>query len=387
MATRDLPQALATAPLPAERGQGARFDWATEPSWRELLLLACFTFLIFFAVIASVTNFLALVNNAGDSSAYIDVAEAIGKWDFHAVVVKQFWGLPYVIALVSFVGHVSGRSALLLVSIISSLAAVLLAYRLWDGWVASFFALTNFEWLQRSLLGGAEPLFMALLLGGFLAVRRRRWTVAALLFSFATTVRPLGIFALVGLAVVLLYRKRYAALVWSVMIGGIVGALYALPLFLYFGTPLANVQAYQQRDWTGGSLLTLPLIRIVRDLITSRQPWTNRLLISGWILLVSAGVVLGIRNRCWKKLIQLYPVEAIFVALYTLFLFTYNSEWARADFVRFAIPVLPFIFWALEDWLPRDKRLVWVTGILCSLLAAASAIGIRNMAEILRNVI
>jgi hypothetical protein len=93
------------------------------------------------------------------------VASAIRHWNFQGLVVKQFWGLPYFMAAISTLTRVSDRTALLLVSFISYFVSVALAYRLWGGWVAGFFSLLNFDWLQRSFLGGSEPLFVHCALG------------------------------------------------------------------------------------------------------------------------------------------------------------------------------------------------------------------------------
>lgn len=94
-------------------------------------------------------------------------------------------------AALSTIARVSDRTSLLAISFVASFIAVALSWRLWDGWIAGFFAILNFDWLQRSYLGGSEPLFVALLFGSFLAVRKERWLLAALPASLATIVRPL----------------------------------------------------------------------------------------------------------------------------------------------------------------------------------------------------
>jgi len=200
----------------------------------------------------------AAVDNFGDSPAYMTLASAIRHWDFRGIVAKQFWGLPYAMAALSTVARISDRTSLLAISVIASFAAVVLACHLWGGWIAGFFAILNFDWLQRSYLGGSEPLFAALLFGSFLAVRKERWLIAALLASLATVVRPLGIFALIGIGVALLWRRSYRTLLLAILIGGVVGALYTLPLAQHFGDPLATVNSYHSREWQGGWLFGFP---------------------------------------------------------------------------------------------------------------------------------
>ena len=146
----------------------------SEPSIRELLLLCSVTCVLFVTFISFFRAYSAAVDNFGDSSAYMTLASAIRHWDFRGIVVKQFWGLPYAMAGLSTVARISDRTSLLAISVIASFAAVDLAWRLWGGWIAGFFAILNLDWLQRSYLGGSEPLFAALLFGSFLAVRKER---------------------------------------------------------------------------------------------------------------------------------------------------------------------------------------------------------------------
>jgi uncharacterized BrkB/YihY/UPF0761 family membrane protein len=78
-------------------------------------------------------------------------------------------------------------------------------------------------------------------------------------------------------------------------------------------------------------------------------------------------------------------VETIFLIPYLWTLYTYNyPHWARGNFARFAIPILPLALLALYRWIPKDRRALWGVAVLSSILAAASAIGINNVAEVLR---
>ena len=112
---------------------------------RETLLVSAAAAVIFVATVSAATPYLAQVDNFGDNSAYIAIAAAICKWDFHGVFVKHFWGLPYFMCAVSKLTGCSERTALLIVSWSSSVAAVVLAYRLWDGWIATMFSIINFD--------------------------------------------------------------------------------------------------------------------------------------------------------------------------------------------------------------------------------------------------
>jgi hypothetical protein len=49
------------------------------------------------------------------------------------------------------------------------------------------------------------------------------------------------------------------------------------------------------------------------------------------------------------------------------------------NFIRFSIPALPFVFFAILPWLPKDRRVLWTLAVVAPVLAACSAIGIRNL--------
>jgi len=360
----------------------------SEPSIRELLLLCSLTCVLFVTFISFFRAYSAAVDNFGDSSAYMTLASAIRHWDFRGIVVKQFWGLPYAMAALSTLARISDRTSLLAISVVASFAAVVLAWHLWGGWIAGFFAILNFDWLQRSYLGGSEPLFVALLFGSFLAVRKERWLIAVLLASLATVVRPLGIFALIGIGVALLWRRSYRTLLLAILIGGVVGALYTLPLARHFGDPLATVNSYHSREWQGGWLFGFPFYAIIKGTVTEPAPLTNLVLSFGWILLVLVAIVVMLRSARFREYARSHLVETIFLIPYLWTLYTYNyPHWARGNFARFAIPIIPFVLLALDRWVPKNRRVLWVLGAVSPILAAASAIGISNVAPILRRAI
>src|SRR5215813_8392232 len=204
---------------------GGRFD---SPSLIEILGVVAVSYLAFlgFLEFAGGSYWSLVGGNFGDNPAYLGAASAIRQWQFSGAPVKQFWGLSYAIAAVSLVTHVPLTIALTIVCVATSVISVVLCRCLWDGWIAVFFALLSFDWFQRSLLGGAEPLFMALLLGSFLALRQSRWRLATILGALATIVRPFGIFVLIGLGADLVSQKRYRHCVVATATAMLIGALY-----------------------------------------------------------------------------------------------------------------------------------------------------------------
>jgi hypothetical protein len=369
------------SPTKASSGRGS-------PSQAEVASLVALSFVLFVSAVALARNYTATVDNFGDSSAYMSLASAIRHWDFHGIVIKQFWGLPYAMAALSKLTGLSDRSALLLFSMVPSLLASLLAWRLWDGWIAGYFAILNFDWMQRSCLGGSEPLFVSLLLGSFVAVRQGRWLLASLLASLATVVRPLGLFALVGIGLTLLWKRDFRKLAATTAIGLLVGVLYAFPLASYFGDPLANVDSYHSKQWQGGWLFGFPFYAIIKGTLIYPAPWTNLVLSFGWILLVLGAVVVMMKSSEFHAYCRAHTVEALFLVPYLWCLFSYNYPyWARGTFARFAIPILPFVLLALYRWLPRDRRILWGIGVVSPVLAATSALGVVNVVHMLQRAI
>jgi hypothetical protein len=217
------------------------------------------------------------------------------------------------------------------------------------------------------------------------AARKERWLLASLLASLATIVRPMGIFALLGIGIALLVKRDFRRFIAAVLIGATIGLLYILPLLLYLGNPLANVKGYDQADWNGGMPLTIPLVAIVKDAMAGRATKLNLARTGLWIvvILVSAAVILG--KKSLRECLRRFPVEGAFFAFYLFLLFTYNSYWARAEFPRFAIPIVPFVILGLLQWIPKDRRLLWAFGLFSAALSAVETVGFVRSIEIMRS--
>jgi len=322
----------------------------------------------------------------GDNSAYLATANAILHWDFRNIGIQHFMGYPYAIAAVSMLLHIPPVLALWLIAVSSCVASVWLVARLFGTVVAGYFAFTNFFWLQLSFLGGSEPLAVALGLGALLAFRKDRIWVSALLGALAVTVRPLMIFVLVGIGLQLLWQRKVGSFLVALGTGLGIGILYILPLARYFGDPLLTVHSYTSRDYGGGGvagphghLFGWPFHGIVAGTLAYPAPWSNLLLSFFWIGLVLVGVG-RMFSREFREYAKAHKNEAIFCGLYLLAIFSYDYLiWARSHFLRFAIPVLPFVFLALLRFLPKDRRVFWGLCIVSSALAMISAVGVRNV--------
>ena len=193
-------------------------------------------------------------------------------------------------------------------------------------------------------------------------------------------------FVLVGIGIASLYHKRYAKFLGALALASAVGLLYLWPLAHYFGDALLTVHSYTSRDYgaanlTGphGRLFGWPFHGIVVGTMLYPAPLTNMILSFLWIALVIAGAVAMFR-RDLREYWRAHLAEAVFCAFYLLTIFSYDYLlWARSNFIRFSIPVLPFVFFALLRWLPKDRRVIWCLSVVGPVLAACSAVGIRNL--------
>ena len=324
---------------------------------------------------------------------YSLISAAIRHWDFNHLPddqPREFWGISYVSALISSVTGVSDEVALVALAFCSSVLAVFVCYRLWGGTVAIWFALVNWWWLDSSVFGGSEPPFMALLLGSFLAVRKERWKLGALVASLATIVRPVGILALVAIGFVLLARKDMRGFVSSAAIGLGVGISYAVPMMLIYGDPFAGIRSYQHQDWASALPFSIPFLPLIKGAqataVTMRLPL--KLLVGSWLALTVAGLVQMVLNKSFREYARQRPVEAIFASLYAILLLSYNANfWAWQHFPRFAIPLLPFILVAYLRQLSTNKALlcgIAIASIVCVVLPRA---GIANVSGVVHSLL
>ena len=351
-------------------------DGPSEPSLAEVLLLSATIFTVHLVTVSCVTRFWEVIPCALDNPSYLEIARIIRHWHCpRPFDDPHFWGLPYALAGISKLFLISEPVALVLISMLASLAACVLVHRLYGGWVAMVFIFLNFQWIQLSVEGGSEPLFACLLYASFLAARSGRWSLAAALASLSTTVRPVGVFALVSFAAVLAWRKRYRQLAVITLIGLTVGVFYLLPLRTLAGNLFVNFTGYRE-DWgpTGnGCPLTYPFGALVPSYLLSlhsNNRWYMLVFYSAWLV----GGCLGIaavwlpRNRRW---FSSHPSEALFASIYALFLLSYNYRDIAWFIPRFFIPVLPLLLYSLRDWIPRKRRLLWELALLSALVASA----------------
>ncbi|HMD83176.1 MAG TPA: hypothetical protein VKO18_00585 [Terriglobia bacterium] len=366
----------------AREAKAATTGSGSEPSRVEVLLMLAMMLALHLFTVCRAGSFWELAVSRTDDMDYVEVADIIRHWHFAGGPISQyFWGFPYAIAGVSTLLSIPELMAAVVISVFASLALCTLLCRLYGGWVTAVFLLINFEWIQLSVEGGSEPLFMCLLFASFLVARSGRWNLAALLASLSTTVRPVGVFALACFAIVLARQKNYRQLAVIMLMGLAIGVLYVIPLWRLFGTPFANFIGYRG-DWgPHGWPLTYPFGALISSFLASlhKARWYTLTLFAAWplVALVSTVAIWLPRNR--QGFLARYQPEALFASIYTLFYLSYNNGEIVWLFSRFLIPVLPLLVFSLRDWIPHHRRLLWAAAVLSALLSSAGLVHFKNV--------
>ena len=306
---------------------------------------------------AGLRAYFGRVQEFPDMSSYAEAATAIRHWHLSETPARQFWGYADAAALLSVVlPGVPMLVVLLLISVVSGCIAVTLAHRLWGGWIAVYLTAVGWQWVQREAFGGSEPLFMASLLASFLATRNDQWRRAFLWAALATTVRPIGVFAVASILATALLKRRWTDAALGVGITAAVFGIYCVPL-AFTGDVLGNIHWYAPQ-MKGGT--------VWRNLITDEVSPLRQILVAGAIALVlMAPFVLVTREQSGRW------AENLFAFGTSCFLVTLNCQPCAWAFSRFAIVSIPFALLVVRRWLPRDDRVVFVLSIASALLAAA----------------
>ena len=346
---------------------------AKELSRRDLTAIVLVAYAWFVLLIVAFDSYPSRILHCGDNPSYAGESAAIRGGPAPALIARHFLGYPLVVAPVAALLHTSDLNALPVVSIIASLAAIFLAGELWGAWAAAWFAVINLDWIQRSLLGGAEPLFVALIFGCLLAARKERWTLAAILGALATVVRPLGIFALVALGVVLLRRRRLGPLALAVVVSLIVGAAYLGLVAALFGHSLENFVWYRSMG-LGHDRTFIPFITIFKTYgeMHDGHQLTIKVLIKtlAWMTFTLAGIIAALWRRDIRESMRAWPVEWIFAAVYIVSFLFFPAWWIEGEYPRYLAPVIPMLFVALRPLIPKGRLFLWIVGLLSVTLAA-----------------
>jgi hypothetical protein len=328
--------------------------------------------LIPFFELARTGGYWAHVNDWLDNKDYVEIANVIrvGGIPVGSHFTHFFWGLPGMIAVTQVAFGISGFAALVGISVASSVAACFLIHRLYGGVVTVTFLILSPEWVRLSVIGGSEPLFLCLLLGSWLAFRSSRALMASVFASLATTVRPVGVFALCAFAFALILQRDWRRLVMSICIAAGIGLAYLEWVQMVTGDPFINFRLYSP-DWPSGNPLSLPFVTLGKSayhLLLDRR-WVGWMYALFSLPLVGFGVFFLLKQR--QILLRTYPAEIAFVIAYLSFLACYNYGGVMNYFLRFEIPVIPFLLFAARKWLPKSRLVLWPLAVSSALITSS----------------
>ncbi len=323
-------------------------------------------------------RYVDVVQSFPDMNSYGAAMDAVRHWQLERAAARQFWGFAYAGALVSLLlpSSVPSLIVLIAVSAVAACIATALAHHLWGGWIAAGMAAVGWPWIQRVAFGGAEPLFLALVLAALAAARREWWVRAALAAALATTVRPVGVFALAAVLAVAVRRHPRSALAGA-GVSLLVLVLYCVPVAIGTGDPLANVHWYMPQ-MTNGLPVGIPFVGLWRGTRTNQVSVLRNIEMLTAVGVVLAPVAVWVLSARCRVAAARYPAETIFALAYSGFLVTLNCPPCAWFFPRFAIISLPFALLTVRRWLPRDDRVLAGAAVISALIAAATQINMRD---------
>jgi len=312
-----------------------------------------------------------------DNWSYVQIAKVIL---FGGSTTEQhFWGLPVVIALLERLLSVSGYVAIVATSLVSSVIATFLIFRLYGATVTAAFIILCPEWVRLSILGGSEPLFLSLLLCAWLLFRKDRVLIAVVLASLATVVRPVGAIAVFAFGVALLMRKDLRRLTIAMCSSALIGLGYFAWVKHISGDPFVNFRLYSAVDWPSGNPVSFPFFRLVTSFvrIPEKGYWTRLVQPLFCVSVISFCIAFAPKHA--SAAIRRFPAELTFVFGYLCFIACWNFDDLAGFLPRLALPVYPFLLFSVQDRLPTNRYLLWFLMIISALIASVDLVGFKTV--------
>ena len=278
----------------------------------------------------------------------------------------QFPGYPLLTRALSFVGY---PRALLLAVLLSTIAAVLLFYRLardvWKvrspGFLSLVFLYLPPRWLLYRSVSASEPLFLALVLACLWYFERAEDARASLFGALATLTRLPGVLLFPPLVVLHVMRRRNRTVYWLALIPAALGA-YLLFSQVRFHDAFAPLEPNFDRVTS-----LVPLAWIERA-----DSWPSHSSGEFYLIAVLAYAVGTMRLRRRHPTVFGYAAAQLL-----LFVFLSDGDWSR-----YALSLAPFaLILGFEDVIDtRAFRWIFPVIAVCSIRWAS--IGIRyNMCD------
>lgn len=307
-----------------------------------------------------------------DAGFYMDIAEHGRDIKWPAWAFEP--GYPIAIrATMAVLPMLDVVEAGVLVSTAGLFACVPLLYHLTASWFdrdLAWRATAIFLLLPGSFYLGvvySEGMFMAVVVGFFVALRHRWWLLAGVLASVAAVTRPQGLLVPLALGVAVLLERpragRIPLLAWlSLPLAAILPALNVWSAMVATGDPLASMHA-REALWPHVHLRT-PVIFFLGWMTPVQKAAT----LLGALLLFTglAWAWLDAVRRGWRA-----PLEAYAFSLMIAFVTLCYSEAVPA--LRYVMPML-CIPWALGALVWEPRKLAWLGGASLVLALAVGAL-------------
>ena len=307
-----------------------------------------------------------------DNGAYIAASKAIrtGHWTTSTDTPTPFFGFPLVIAAVTQATALNEWAAVIAISLLSALITCACLRRLYGPPAVLSLLILSWDWVGICVLGGSEAPFCACLFGAFLCARSGRWRTAATLGAVATTIRPVGIFALLALFLTRIHRHAWRTSAEMTLLALTIGLAYLALVGSLTGDPWINFHTYRV-DWSTGWPVGPPFIALIHSSVPlfRRFGWLSgtRVMI---IVAVTAAAGIDVAYRIVRGRWPLPEAESTFAVLVVGFLLCYPFRNIAYEWPRFLIPAIPILTAAHRSIVPAGRRFWWLV-----VLANAGVLG------------
>lgn len=348
-----------------------------------LLAIATIAWVVPYLLVDWVVGYGSEFLTNGDNKDYLRIADAIQSGNYVPGATKHFWGLPLGIATMALIPGISSTESFFLLNFAAFFGAIFLIVRQFGARVAVAFLVLGWDWVQRGVVGGAEPWFCFLIYSSLLCIKYRNTKTASLFAALATITRPWGISLLIGYGIALLHRRDFRSFCQTLSIALLIGGIYLGWVGMATGNATENFSGYQG-DWDHGSFpLTFPFLGMIRGFILIDSPATNTAKIIAYLLISLAGCVAAIRSiRSENE--SFIRAPGLFYLIYMSLTYCYNSWWAWTEFPRFFIPVLPIVLYYFRRRIPVSPVILLSAGLVSSILFGASIVGVREFLQFLQ---
>ena len=188
--------------------------------------------------------------------------------------VIAFSSYLYVVLIAAIDKLAVGISLTLVVKIFNTLMFVAFCAIMWRFldptrllyWATAIFLFFYFPFVDATVNGMETALFLTVIAGTLLALRKGRFEAAIPLAAMAAITRPEGVLLLLPVCAVALGRLSWRQWTRGTLIGAAALAVVLVPIYAYFGTVLPHsmlAKSAQVTEWNWAGIPTSPIVKAV----------------------------------------------------------------------------------------------------------------------------